>query len=610
MKLSFTLRFGAWVVATLALLLSACTGSDTTSTEGFETTQAEPSTGDWAIEYIPSEPTDLNPQTSVDHLADNILRKLHYSLVEHDPATLQLRPVLAKALPEISEDGLRFTYEIRAEALWDNGTPVTGHDVAFTVKAIKNPLTESGNYRPLMEYVEAIEVAADNPKRFTLVANKPYFLAEYALGLQPIIPKYFYDPKGLMDAYTIAQLNQANALGTQSALRQAPNLVQFAESFNRIRHRIEPEGMAGCGPFRLKTWRTNQQIILERKPQHWTQTATLPGYLKAYLDRIIYKVIPNPATALLEIKAGKLDIMANPKAADFQKLVQDAKFQRTYRTETKAEHSVVTIALNNRPPLTRHNFFGDKRVRLAFAHLLNTELVIRNVYRGFAQPTAGPIPPSVPGYNEQLKPIPYAPETAKALLKEAGWADQNGDGILEKAFNGQWVPFEVEYLAIAGRDWHDGLAKIFAQDLKRVGIRLKINAVERLNYAERLENRDFDLTPLGYSLPPSGGDPKEGWHSASIGEGFNYWGYANPETDRVIDELRQTVDPQKRNTLYQTFQRLVHEDQPVIFALVREGRYVIHRRFQNAALSTVRPGYFTGNFWVPEAYIKYTGHSR
>ena len=154
-----------------------------------------PVTGDWLIGHILSDPEQLNPLTSNDAGASSLLGYIFESLLQRDPHTLELRPQLALARPEISEDKLEYTFKIRQDVHFQDGRPLTGEDVLFTIKAIKSPLVNAPFQRVYFESIVNAELLDPSTIRFK--AREPYFLNENVLGGIDVLPRHYYDPDDL-----------------------------------------------------------------------------------------------------------------------------------------------------------------------------------------------------------------------------------------------------------------------------------------------------------------------------------------------------------------------------------------------------------------------------
>ena len=155
---------------------------------------------DTVVVRINDDPEKLNPLTTENAQSTIILNQMFCTLLNYDAKTLELNPFLAESLPIISnidtgkyKGGVAYSFIIRPEAVWDNGSPVTGNDVVFTVKAILNKLSGANNLLSGIDFIRDIQVDAANLKKFTVISGKKYILAESKIGTLPIIPAYAYD---------------------------------------------------------------------------------------------------------------------------------------------------------------------------------------------------------------------------------------------------------------------------------------------------------------------------------------------------------------------------------------------------------------------------------
>jgi len=170
-----------------------------------QTGQSDPSppvTGDWLIEHMMSDPEQLNPVTSNDSASSHVLNNIFESLLQRDPRTLELKPQLALARPEISEDKLEYTFRIRQDARFQDGRPLTGEDVLFSFKAVKCPLVNAPFARVYMESIVDAELL--DPYTIRFKARNPYFLNEDVLGGFEVLPRHYYDPEHLLNDVRVA----------------------------------------------------------------------------------------------------------------------------------------------------------------------------------------------------------------------------------------------------------------------------------------------------------------------------------------------------------------------------------------------------------------------
>ena len=161
-------------------------------------------------------------------------------------------------------------------------------------------------------------------------------------------------------------------------------------------------------------------------------------------------------------------------------------------------------------------------------------------------------------------------------VKEAGWRDTDGDGILDK--NGE--KFSFTFTVPSGRKYLERLATILKEDFSKAGIDMKINRYEWAVFVKKLHDRDFEAVALGWALGYSG-DPYQLWHSREIKKGSNFCGFRNAEADRLIEQARVEFNEKRRRSLYHRFNRILHEEQPYTFMFCTPALVVVSKRFDN-----------------------------
>ena len=227
-------------------------------------------------------------------------------------------------------------------------------------------------------------------------------------------------------------------------------------------------------------------------------------------------------------------------------------------------------------------YFSDASVRKAMTQLINREAILQKLNFGLGKIVTGPFYDQAPSYNKDIQPLPYDPEHARALLKEAGWVDHDGDGILDK----DGKPFRFEFLIPSGRRFAERLASILKEDLKKVGIEMEIVQIEWALFIKNLDDRKFDAVTLGWVFGVEQ-DPYQVWHSSQAEKGSNFVGFENKEADRLIEEGRQEFDSKKRAALYREFHRIVDDVQPYTFLYSSPYLIALDKRFQNVQIHPV-----------------------
>ncbi|MEZ4690246.1 MAG: ABC transporter substrate-binding protein [Ignavibacteria bacterium] len=165
--------------------------------------------GDWIIKQIMSDAEKINPIVTNDATASSIITYIFENLLEIDRVTYELKPLIAKSMPEISEDHLTYTFDMKENVTFSDGAPLTGEDIIFTVKVIKNPFTDAQALRNYFNDVKSVELVDGNKYKVKFTMAKPYFRAIYSLGDLEIIPSHLLDLDGMNKKFTWADLEDA-----------------------------------------------------------------------------------------------------------------------------------------------------------------------------------------------------------------------------------------------------------------------------------------------------------------------------------------------------------------------------------------------------------------
>ena len=546
---------------------------------------------------LTAEPGRLHPILSVTSNAAQVSAHLFLPLLHFDPKTLELFPMVAKSRPIIEaygEEGQSYTFEIREDVRWDDGSPVLAEDYVFNLKTLFNPAVDLGRSRSYFEFVEKVTIDPDNPRRFTIFADRTYILAEAAMGSIYIFPEHHYDPEGLLKSFTLEQLRDEEQL---EALRENEQLKAFAKTFSEQKYSREPDFIQGCGAYQLKEWVSGERLTLVRKENWWgDQLKQAHPLLEAHPDEIIYRIIPDMVAATSMIKNEALDALGAIEPETFVELQKDEAVLANYQLETPPFLAYFYIAIN-----TKQVYLEDKRVRHALAHLVDVDQLISGSMQGLAERLVGPIHPSKPYYHRGLAPIPFDPEKARILLKEAGWEDTDGDGVLDKMIDGERIALELRFSYVFSRKVGSDLALMLQNNARKVGIKIVIQALEFSKLIADSKARDFDLYYLAWSRPPTLEDLRQTWHTASdTPGGSNRTGFGNADSDAIIDSIRVTLDAPARTALYHRIQEIIYEEQPYIFLYAPRERIAIHRRFETE-VSARRPGFFENTFKLRSA---------
>ena len=542
------------------------------------------------------EADNLNPLISTTNYGRQVYEQIFSYLLIVDPQTYELIPQLAKERPAVeaitsgpNAGGTAYTFEIFEEAVWDNGTPVTGHDFIFTMKAINNPKVRSQRMRAYLEFIKDIKVDPENPKRFTVYTNRRYILSEEAIaGVAPVLPAYHYDPTGLLADIPFTDFSDPEKMAAMAD--EDPRIQQFADAFSGAFFAREKEGVSGSGPYALEEWSSGQQTVIKKKENWWGNAlaADYPGLI-ANPDAMVFKPIENMATALSELKSGNIDVMNNIGPKDFGELKETDFVTEQFELSTPISLVYYFTYING-----EREKLSDKTVRRAIAHGINVEQILENIYYGYGERLNGPVLPSAEYYNGDLPLVEHDPGKARELLEAAGWSDSNNNGIYDKEIGGEQVEFTLEYLTTAGSELSRNIGLVIQQNLRQVGIEVELEAQEGNVKLGNLKAGNYDMCGGGWALSPTLWDPKQIWHTESQGSS-NRVGFGTAETDALIQDIRTTLDAAERNKLYKQLQEIIYEEQPYVFFFAPTARLALHKRF-NAETTAVFPGFVLNRF--------------
>ncbi|MBI3330161.1 MAG: hypothetical protein HYZ81_26065 [Nitrospinae bacterium] len=544
-----------------------------------------PMTGDWLIGHMLSDPEQLNPLTSNDAGASNILGHIFESLLQRNPRTLELKPELALARPETSDDKLTYTFQLRRDARFQDGRPVTGEDVLFSIKALKCPLVNAPFRR--VYYESIVDAQLLDPYTIRFKAKEPYFLNENVLGSIPALPRHYYDPENLLQDVTVAELSR-------DYTQHEEQVRKFAQQFNQNFSR----NPIGSGPYTFKSWSTGQEVVLERDRNYWGQGKE--GIDQVYLDVRKLRIINNRDAALVSLKAGDLDAMALEPLQHLRQ-TSGARFEKEYAKFVYTTPSYTYIGWNNVHPI-----FRDRRVRQAMTYFTNRQQIVKTVLFDLGQVIDSPIYRFRPEYDETLYSHPYDPAKGLQILQEAGWKDTDGDGILDKVVDDQRVPLRFEVKFNSGNDIRKSVALALQDELRKHGIDVQVRALDWTIFLDDVRNHKFDAMILGWAMSVNEPDAYQVWHSSQAeNKGSNHIRYKNPRVDAILEEYRRTFDANKRVELYREFQRILNDEQPYTFLFMQKAVTAVGRRFQGVEVLPIG-GLRAQEWWVPKSLQKYS----
>ena len=514
---------------------------------------------------IASDTGSLNPVTSNEATASSLLGMCTTPLGSRDYRNPEKLVPLAAESWQVADNGKRINIKLRKGILFHSFTDpetgkfvpekeVTAHDVVFYVDVIRNSGVNAGALRSYFQDLDTIRAVSDH--ELELVWKKQYFRSlEMSLSLIPL-PRHFYMPDGKFDP------------------------AKFNDDYRRN------DMIVGCGAYKLVKHIKDQRYELERFENYFGKAL---GIAPAIQKRIL-EIVKADNTRFQMLLSGELD-MLGVSAEQWVKRTMEKPFAQKvisvglkssdvplkagekFRKVKHLANAYFYIGYNQ-----RKKPFDDKLVRQALTMLCNRERILKEVYHNQGKVISGPFFYDSPYYDKSVKPLPFDPSQAIKLLKQAGWSDSDGDGILDKAGK----KFIFTALQVSGNPVQEKILSIFKEDLAAAGIDMKIATLEWPVYIGKLDKRDYEVCSLGWQMPFES-DPYQVWHSsqAENSGGSNHIGFVNRKADELIEEIRRTLDEEKRIELCKKFHQLIHEEQPYTFLVVPESLQVISGKLGN-----------------------------
>lgn len=416
----------------------------------------------------------------------------------------RLEPLLAEKWVE-SDDHLTLTISLARGVKFHDGTPLTSADVKATLDVVRDTSKATASFRAALETLASVET----PDAHTVIVHwaRPYFLATHTLlAALPVLPGH-------------ALVGDFDTL----PLHRAP---------------------IGTGPFRFERWDPGQSLSYVRHDA------------RARLDRVVFRFIKDDGAALRAFEKGEVGLFVRVPPTSWRALeAQPWAWQRAQRL-TVEENAYAWLGFNQRLPL-----FRDVKVRRALAMLYPAAQIEKTVDLGLEPRTTCPYFVGSPGCDPAIKPLPFDPEAAKALLREAGWGDSNGDGVLDR----DGVKFSFAFLAAAQSVKMQKLLPLFLDTLKQAGLEARIETVDVSAYMSRVRAHDFEAMALSWASNDAVQDVYGTFHSSQAEAGNDYVGYASPEVDALLERIRAEFDPARRAALEREVHRHVFEDQAYLF---------------------------------------------
>lgn len=452
---------------------------------------------------VNEEPDNLDPDKTGAAVSDQILQQIGASLVFQNPKTMQYEPYLAKKW-SVSSDGLTWTFDLRTDVTYQDGTPLTASDLAGTFQRAMDPKTAGQVAAGDLADVKSVTAPDDHTLVFQLKTPFAPFLADLSDAgyLQPI------------------ELSAAKKEGTAYG-----------------RHPIS------VGPWKFDNWVNGQSVTLDRYPGYNWGPSFFKNQGAVYPDKLTYKVISQESTRVAALQTGEVDV-ANVDPKDVAQFQNNPKFQ-VY--SSLRQGLGLFVMFNMQKPALQ-----DLKVRQAINEAINKQSIIQATQSGQAVKSYGPLPPSISGYdpNTTKYGYHYNADNAKKLLQEAGYTI-GSDGYAQK--NGKTLSLDL--LSMQNGTW-DQAAELIQAQLKDIGVKVQIKNLEWPTLLSTATKGQFDMSLMGYTY----NDPDVLYlflDSSQSASGLNFDHLNDPKVDALLQKGRTTIDANQRKAVYVELQKYI-----------------------------------------------------
>jgi len=458
---------------------------------------------------------------------------------------LEPNPMIAKSWHWF-EDSSYIKFFLRDDVYWSDGEKLTIDDVVFSYDVYSDPEVQSrllGSFdyfytdeNGKIDIGKTFNVKSSSEIEIHFPENSIVDLVEVSV---PIIPEHIYSNIS-RDQISSSEIN-----------------------FNPI----------SSGAFKLKKWDRNQTIVLEADSSSFL-------FNKGQVSEIVFKIIPDYTSRLLQLKKGELDLIELVKVEDLEELNADDEISVINNAGREYDY----IGWNNIDPdsfivgrVNPNKYFGNSNVRKALTMAINRNEILTEYLLGQGDLAVSPVSPIFKSeFNASLKPYDYNPDEAKRILADEGWLDEDKNGILEKGD----LEFKFKMYYPVGNPLREYASVVVKNNLKAVGIDISIEQMELGTFIDNLYDRKLNAWMAGWGVPiPL--ELKPFWYSdPNIGM-LNFACYGNPAADKILDALGTKISDEQTNEMVKQFQSIIHDDEPVTFLYWTPNLVAYNSRIKN-----------------------------
>lgn len=505
----------------------------------------------------------LNPILQNEGNSDEFCKMIYPRLMQEEFDTtvglIVYKPLFATRW-EVRNGNREIVFTLRRDVKWTDGMSVTARDWKFSYELYADTVIASVRQNFISEnFLQEKDGQVDLNKAVE-IPNDSTLIVRFRKPM----------PVDLMCKYT-------NLPFIAEHIWKEVKREDFRKSdFNR-----NPQKLIGCGPYKVEKWAPNSECVLVANPN-----CNLPQPPK--IERIINRVVQENTTRLTMLRTGEADMVQGIPPEEAEKIKKEnpnvSIQQRGMVTYLYVGWMNIDQNLYNQSKkIAPHPLFGSKKVRQALTYAINRQEYVDGFLRGYGMLGFSDIVPLCKwAQDPELKPYPYDPEKAKALLAEEGWK-KGSDGILEK--NGRKFSFK---LAInKGNKGREFLSVLIQKNLKEIGIDCQIETIESNVMSEKMRKRELDVMIAGFIVAPPDVDPSEIRLSDLEKTPYNFVCFQNKRVDELINQAKAELNILNTAPIWKEYQRIIYEEQPETIVSWSSPLIGLSKRIKKAVITPV-----------------------
>jgi peptide/nickel transport system substrate-binding protein len=512
------------------------------------------------------EPKSFNPVTAGETSTSDFTDRIFQGLTDENPWSGEIEPCLAEKW-EVADDKLTWTFHLRKDVTFNDGTPLTADDVVFTwnqcIYDLDRPAGKDPRWpcstRDIATFdgkIIKVEKVDDYTVRFTTPVKIVIFPRIAGAG---VLSKKKYEAN-------IRDGSFGGAMSTDS----------------------KSEDIVGTGPWMLGSYTRGQNVTLKRNPNYWKKDTA--GNKLPYLDELVWQITRDLNLMLVNFKQGISDTYSLSGGKDVPELKRMANQDfKLYQLGPAAGEEFFALnydmdaAKQGKIAEYKVRWFADRRFRQACSYAIDRQAIVRNILRNLGYPLAGPFTVHPGPMHFDVQPYPHDVEKAKQLLDDMG-LKVGSDGVRVDN-QGHEVAFTLT--TNAGNNNREAMCDFIRKDLEGLGIKVNVLPLEFNALVDKMDNsHDWEAIVMGWTGSNEPNDGANFWKSSAR---YHMWWpeQKTPATDweKRIDEIFyqgvQEFDPVKRKALYREWIDIVAKEQPVVYLTTNERVAALRDKFGN-----------------------------